>query len=257
MEKNQAYIYGRNAVEEAMRADVELEKIYLAFGVKEGFINHIKKLAKKAKVPAVVLDKKKFGDMERDVLPRGAKSQGVLALKSMADIYTVEQLADAALAEENFPVLVALDDISDPHNLGAIARSVECSGAAGIILPQTNSAPLSPAAFKASAGALEHIRVAKCGNLAMELDKLKQRGFWVIGTEMEAEHDYTDNIYDRPVVIIIGSEGKGMRPITKKSCDYLCKIPMKGRLNSLNASVTAGIMLFEILRQRSASEGSV
>jgi len=250
MTNESAYIYGRNTVIEALRSGKQIEKIFIVYGSKGNSIDTIYSLAKKNKVALVNYDKKKFFELEKKVAPREANTQGVIALLSQIDILSVDNIIKSAFDKEENPILIILDEINDPHNLGAIARSAECSGAAGMIITERNSAPLSPAAMKSSAGALEHIMLAKTGSLPATLKDLKNYGFWIIGTDSSAKNLYTDNLYDKPVAIVIGSEGKGMRPSTIKHCDHLIRIPMNGKINSLNASVSAGIVLFEIMRQK-------
>ena len=245
------YIFGRNAVIEALNSGSVLEKIFVSSGVQGPAINKIQSLAQKSDTPFVKHDKKKFSKLEKEVVDSKSNSQGVIAQRQLVRTLDLDELIDNAFEQKKYPILVALDEITDPHNLGAIARSVECSGCQGLILPSRNTAPLSPAAINTSAGALEHLPVAKIGNLAQTIDHLKERGFWIVGTEMDADNKYTDNLYDRPIVLIIGNEGKGIRKIISKNCDIKIKIPMKGNIDSLNASVTAGIILFEILRQNS------
>ncbi|HYF03062.1 MAG TPA: 23S rRNA (guanosine(2251)-2'-O)-methyltransferase RlmB, partial [Patescibacteria group bacterium] len=172
------------------------------------------------------------------------------ALMSPVESIDIRELIELAFKTSKNPVLVALDGVTDPHNLGAIARSVECSGAQGMILPLHNSAPVTPVAVKTSAGALEHLPIAKVGNLVQTIEILKEAGFWIAGTAGEAETSYDANVYDRPMVIITGSEGEGMRPSTRKHCDMLLRIPLAGRVSSLNASVATAVILFEIARQR-------
>src|SRR5690606_20586070 len=150
------------------------------------------------------------------------------------------------------PILVMLDEINDPHNLGAIARTAECSGVSGIILPERNSSPVTPAAIKSSAGALNHIDVCKTVNMIQAIKKLKDNGFWIVGTSLEAKQSYTTKIYDRPTVLVIGNEGKGMKPSLQKHCDNLVRIPILGKIESLNASVSCGIVLYEALRQKNS-----
>jgi len=247
---SQTYIYGRNAVTEALIAGKKIEKIFMAFGLQGDSVSKIYSLSKKSRVQLVVYDKKKFAILEKQVCPDAFKSQGVIALMRDFEIFSLEDLVAAAYNKDQKPVLVILDEISDPQNLGAIARSAECSGAAGIILPERNSAPISPVAVKASAGALEYIPVCKVSSFPQTFEYLKDNGFWLIGTDANADRFYTDDVYDSPVAIVIGSEGKGLRPSTKNHCDVLIKIPMTGRVNSLNASVSAAIVLFEIVRQK-------
>lgn len=243
------YIYGRNAVIEALNSGKNLEKIFLMFGANGPGLNRIYSLAKSDKIPVVTYDKNKFIQLEDKVLPQGVKAQGVIALIRPFDVLNIEDFIDTINIKEN-PVVLLLDEITDPQNLGAIARSAECSGVRGIILPERNSAPITPVAIKVSAGALEHIPVVKSGNLITIIDKLKEAGFWIVGTDMQADHLYYDTIYDKPIALIIGSEGKGMRQSIRKHCDILIKIPMSGQIQSLNASVAAGIVMFEIAKQK-------
>ena len=215
MSENNAYIFGRNAVIEALSNPERVSKVFVSFGVQGGAIDKIYKTAKQNKVAIARTDSRKFRDLERKVLPKGVKSQGVIALMNIVETIDLDDLIEFALNSTRFPVLVALDEISDPHNLGAIARSAECSGAAGLIIPERNSAPITPVAIKSSAGALEHINVSMVGNLSQALQQAKDAGFWVVGTDMESDTLYTAEIYDKPVVLVIGSEGKGILRYTE------------------------------------------
>lgn len=251
MEEKQPYIYGRNAILEALNADnTRIEKIFVTYGAEGEVINKIFSRAKRHNIQCVRQDNRKFIALERTVCPKDAKTQGVIALLRLFDTIEYEDLIAQSLQHEKNPVIVALDGINDPHNLGAIARSAECSGAYGLLLSERESAPVTPTAVKASAGALEHIPVAKTGSFASAFEKFKKAGFWVVGTDMQAETLYTDFDFNVPVVIVIGSEGNGLRPSSMKHCDALIRIPVKGKIDSLNASVSAGVVLYEILRQR-------
>ncbi len=250
MSQSDFYIYGRNAVVEALSSGTGLQKIYIMFGTQGEAIKKIFSNAKKQKVPCIYFDKKKFTELEKTVCSSGNRSQGVIALIEPFTIVDVPQAIRKAYEQSDKPILVMLDSINDPHNLGAIARSCECAGVAGLILSGRNSAPITPASVKVSAGAMEHLTIASAGNLIQSLDILKSNGFWIVGTDDNADRLYTENIYDSPVVIIVGSEGKGMGPSLKKHCDFLVKIPLAGKVSSLNASVATGVILFEILRQR-------
>lgn len=251
MDEKKSYIYGRNAVIEALRSDANIEKIYVSYSAKGAAPAKIYSLAKKSKINVTKFDDRKFSGLERRVCPRGSSAQGVVALVSPIEYIGIERLIKIAFEKEEKPILVALDGVEDPHNLGAIARSVECSGAAGLILPARNSAPVTPASIKTSAGALENVPVAKVSNLNVALEKLKKAGFWSFGADIKADKLYTDKIYDSPAVLIMGSEGSGMRKSTLQNCDFLVKIPILGKVDSLNVSVSAGIILFEMRRQRS------
>jgi 23S rRNA (guanosine2251-2'-O)-methyltransferase len=246
---NDNYIYGKNAVLQGIEAD-KVEKIFLAFGAQGATINKIFKEANKNGVPVTKYDRKRFRDLEKLVCPGENLSQSVIAITKQVETLTIVDILEKAYQSSDKPLIVALDEITDPQNLGAIARSAECAGAAAILLTERNSAPINAFAIKASAGALTKIPVARVPNLANELVNLKEPGFWIVGTEVDTDTSYTENIYDSPIVLVIGSEGNGMRPRVKKVCDHLIKIPMVGSTQSLNASVSAGIVLFEILRQR-------
>lgn len=250
MNADQMYIYGRNAVYEALNTGDNIEKVYLAHNAQGPIIDKIYAAAKRNKVAITVYDHRKFSFLERDFMPKDAKSQGVIALRCLIEEVPLDEFLENIQIKTN-PVLAILDGITDPHNFGAISRSAECAGFAAIIKPVHNSAIVTPTAIKTSAGALENITVITVGNLVQAIDKLKEAGFWIVGTTLDADHNYYDtNIYDRPIAVVIGSEGDGMHHNVRKNCDYLIKIPMAGKTESLNASVSAGIIFFEILRQR-------
>ncbi len=251
MKFDDIYLYGRNAILEALSGNRQIEKIFIAFGTKGEKINRIFATAKKNKIAVANIDRRKFQQLERNAeIPKG-KSQGVIALTRTFDVLSLDEFIERAFEQDKKPLVVLLDEIADPQNLGAIARTVECSGAAGIVMTTKNSAPLSPTAIKASAGALEMINICKTDSMVQAIEKLKAAGFWVLGTVAEADKNYTETFYDTPIAIAIGSEGKGLRPSTIKHCDILIKIPMFGRINSLNASVSAALVLYEAVRQRS------
>ncbi|MCL5991455.1 MAG: 23S rRNA (guanosine(2251)-2'-O)-methyltransferase RlmB [Bacteroidetes bacterium] len=250
MENKNSYIFGRNPVLEAIASGNPIEKIFICFGMKGEPINSIYSNAKKAGIKCSNLDKRKFNELEKNYLPKGSNSQGVAAIIRSFDILSLEELIEKSYTDNKLPVIIALDGITDPHNLGAIARSAECSGASGLILPEHNTAPITPVAVKASAGAMSHLPIAKVNNLSQALQTLKDSGFWIIGTSSDADRLYSDNIYNQPNVLLIGSEGKGLRPGIINHCDFMVKIPLYGKVSSLNASVSAGIILFEIKRQR-------
>lgn len=246
----ETYIYGRNPVLEALRSGEEVEKVYLAQGMQGSAVSSIYSAAKKSGTPIVTYDKRKFAFLEKDACPKDSKSQGVIALMKQYKELSLKELIDISFLNNKKPIIVALEGINDPHNLGAIARSAEASGVAGIIITERDSSPVTPTAVKASAGALSYIPIVKVSSLINALEKLKEAGFWIFGTDSDGTKLYNDSVYDSPVLIIIGAEGKGVRPSTKKHCDYIVKIPLKGKVNSLNASVSAGIIFFEIARQR-------
>ncbi|MCL2039662.1 MAG: 23S rRNA (guanosine(2251)-2'-O)-methyltransferase RlmB [Bacteroidetes bacterium] len=239
------YIFGKNAVIEAINSELDIEKIYLCYGIKNDIIT---KLAKKNKINCTTLDKYKFKKIENDIYIKNSNSQGVIAVKSIIKTFSIHEFLDNINTTN--PIVVILDNITDTHNLGAIARSCECAGVDALIMPNNKSAIINPTSIKTSAGALNHIKIIKVNNLINACEKLKENGFWIIGTAIDGKNAHTDKIYDSPIAIIIGSEGKGMSPSLKKHCDHLIKIKMYGKLNSLNASVSTGIILFEIMRQR-------
>lgn len=252
IEANDNYIYGRNAVMEALRADSSIEKIYLQFGAQGDSIGGILSMARKAKITIAEYDKGKFQRFAKDIGASEAKTQGVIALKAQIETLDLGDLIDKALEKSDNPILLILDEISDPHNLGAIARSAECAGAAGLILPMRNAAPITPVAVKTSAGALERISVAKVNSVVTAIEKLKDKGFWVIGAAMgdESLYDLSAKLAASPLALVIGAEGSGIRPAVLKKCDKILSIPLKGEISSLNASVAAGVFLFELCRSR-------
>ena len=253
MKERNPYIYGRNAVLEAISSGRDIEKIFLLFGTQGESINNIIHKAYQSKIPLVKYDKNKFAVLEKNNCPTNSNTQGVIALVSQVETFSLSDLLKISFKDERYPVLVALDGITDPHNLGAIARTAECAGCKGLILPVRDSAPITPVSIKVSSGALEHLPVAKVGNLALALERCKEAGYWIIGTDVNAGEQYFKNHYDRPVVLIIGSEGKGLHHSIAKHCDIKVRIPMAGKINSLNASVSAGVVLFEIVRQKTTT----
>jgi 23S rRNA (guanosine2251-2'-O)-methyltransferase len=244
------FVYGRRAVAEALRAGRDIEKIFIEYGVQPHGIRDILAGAKERGIPVMTSDKKKFAVLEKTA-GAGNYAQGVIALVVAYTAVDEEVLFQQALAHSKVPVLVALDGINDPHNLGAIARSVVCAGGYGLILPSHHSSPITSVAIKTGAGAFEYLAVSKVTNLHRTLERAKEAGYWIIGTDADSTHAYTAPLYDRPIVLLIGGEGSGMRSSTRKACDAIVSIPLHGALSSLNASVAAGVVLFEIARQRS------
>lgn len=246
----QKFIFGRNAVLEAIRSEPEkIEKIYLRFGLQKDVQQKFFSLAKKNKIRISIIDKTKFDKIEKQHC--GDKlSQGVLAIYSEINYLSLDELIVRSFNISKNPILAFLDRINDPQNLGAIARSVECSGANGLILTTKESSPITPFAIKASAGALFHLPISRVENSIFAIEKLKNSGFWIVGTSASAETIYDEINYNSPIVIILGNEGKGIFPSLRKHCDFLVRIPINGEIKSLNASVSAGVLLFEIQRQR-------
>ena len=238
-------IEGRNAVIEALRTDTPIDKIYLAKGETDKTLGHIASRAREAGIVVVEADRRKL-----DAMSRTHSHQGVIALAAVREYVTVESILDAAAEKGETPLLVVCDEISDPHNLGAILRTAECAGAHGVIIPKRRSAGLTAIVAKTSAGAVSYVPVARVANLSATLKELKKQGVWVFGTAA----DGTTNLYSAdlkgPAAIVIGSEGDGMSRLVAENCDFLVSIPMRGRISSLNASAAAAILLYEAVRQR-------
>lgn len=237
-------IAGRNPVMEAIRSGRSIESILVAKGERSGSVVAIIAKAKQKNIPVKDVDSKKL-----DFLAKGVNHQGIVAQCAVKEYSTLEDIF--ALAEERgeSPFIIVLDKIEDPHNLGAIIRTAECAGAHGVIIPERRSAGLSYTVEKTSAGALEYVPVVRVKNISAVLQKLKDKGIWVYGADMDGEH-YKKVNFDGAVALVIGNEGKGISPLVAKDCDVIVSLPMKGKINSLNASVAAGILMYEIADKR-------
>ena len=237
-------IAGRNPVMEAIRCGRSIESILVAKGERSGSVVAIIAKAKQKNIPVKDVDSKKL-----DFLAKGVNHQGIVAQCAVKEYSTLEDIF--ALAEERgeSPFIIVLDKIEDPHNLGAIIRTAECAGAHGVIIPERRSAGLSYTVEKTSAGALEYMPVVRVKNISAVLQKLKDKGIWVYGADMDGEH-YKKVNFDGAVALVIGNEGKGISPLVAKDCDVIVSLPMKGKINSLNASVAAGILMYEIADKR-------
>lgn len=249
LDESQAYIYGRNSILEALNEKDKISKLYIQFGTEGPNIDKIMALIYKYKIPNVKYDKRKFLDLEAKINAKN-NSQGVIALVNQIENIEFEELLDKALIDEEFPLIIALDELKDPHNFGAIARTVECSGAYGILYPSTNSVQVTPTAIKISAGALLITKTSKVNSLKTVLEYAKTLGFQIVGTEMKSEKKYFETNFRKPTILVIGSEGEGTRPSIKSLCDEMINIPLKGKISSLNASVSAGIILYEAMKQK-------
>ena len=238
-------IEGRNAVIEALRAGTAIDKIYLAKGETDKTLGHIASRAREAGVVVVEADRRKL-----DAMSRTHSHQGVIALAAVREYVSVQSILDAAAAKGEPPLLVVCDEISDPHNLGAILRTAECAGAHGLIIPKRRSAGLTAIVGKTSAGAVSYLPVARVANLTSVLKDLKKQGVWIFGTAAGASTNLYSADLKGPAAIVIGSEGDGMSRLVAENCDFLVSIPMKGHISSLNASAAAAILLYEALRQR-------
>ena len=244
-------IAGRNPVREALeRGERSVEKVFLAKGSSGRPVDAIRRAAKDAGVPVQFVPQQKL-----TALAPGVNHQGVVAMASAVTYADLEAMlhgiaADPDAVRVQKPVLVALDGIEDPHNFGAILRSAVAAGAAGVIVPERNQAPLGTTAVKASAGTATRIPVARVTNLADALLQLKERGYWVVGLDGEGEDTIWTLDWDRAVVLVVGSEGKGLRPRVRDLCDHRVAIPLRGPAESLNASVATGVALFAAVRER-------
>lgn len=239
-------IEGRNALTEALRAGRAIDKVYVANGDTNRSLNHLIAQAKQAGAVIVKTERAKLDQMS----PTGAH-QGVIASVAAHDYSTLDDIFARAEGRGEAPLIVVCDELSDPHNLGAIIRSAECAGAHGIIIPKRRSVGLTAVVSKTSAGALEYMPVARVSNIAQAIRELKERGVWVLGTAADGNTRLYDADLKGPAAIIIGNEGEGMSRLVAEQCDYLVSIPMRGRISSLNASAAAAILLYEAVRQRS------
>jgi 23S rRNA (guanosine2251-2'-O)-methyltransferase len=237
-------VVGRNAVKELLADGRDVEKIYVQRGEREGSINLLVGIASERKIPIIELDRAKL-----DRMSNGMRHQGIVAIASEHNYSTVDEILEYAESIGEAPFVVVLDGVVDPHNLGAIIRSAECMGAHGIIIPKRRAVGLTATVAKASAGAVMHMRVAKVTNLAQTIDELKEKGLWFYAADMDGEN-WCSVDYDGAVGLVIGSEGRGVSRLVREKCDFIVSMPMKGRINSLNASVAAGILMYEVARQR-------
>lgn len=239
------YVFGRNAVLEALESDRNVEKIYILKGDLKGSINKIIGKAKAKGILISEIDKNKLSEMADGVV-----HQGVCALVSSFNYSTVEEIVESARNKNEDLFLVILDEIEDPHNFGAIIRSCEGAGVHGIIVSKRNQAPVTSVVQKSSAGAVNHMKIAKVSNIADTILKLQKENVWIYGACGEAEKTYTEMDFNGNIAIVIGNEGKGIGQLIRKRCDFLTKLPMLGKVTSLNASNACAILVYEALRQR-------
>ena len=237
-------IIGRNPVMEAIRSGREIEKIFIKKGGAEGSLVSIIKKARERGIAVTETDKQKLDNMSA-----GGNHQGIVALAAVHEYASVEDILKRAEEKGKPPFVIICDKITDPHNLGSIIRTANCVDADGVIIPKRNSVGLNTAVDKTSAGALEYTPVARVTNLARTIDDLKSKGLWITGADMNGEPMYEVDLKGA-VGLVIGSEGEGISRLIKDKCDFLASIPMYGEINSLNASVAAAVMMYEIVRQR-------
>ncbi|MBE6926944.1 MAG: 23S rRNA (guanosine(2251)-2'-O)-methyltransferase RlmB [Ruminococcaceae bacterium] len=244
-ERSEGLIEGRNAVTEALRSGRAINKVFLADGDTDRSLGRLAAMAKDAGAVVVRIDRRKLNEMS----PTGAH-QGIIASVAAHEYASVADILNYAAERVEAPLIVICDELSDPHNLGAIVRSAECAGAHGVIIPKRRSVGLTAVVGKASAGAIEYMRVARVSNIAATIRELKQQGVWIYGTAAEGASPLYQTDLTGAAAIVIGNEGVGMSRIVADSCDFKVSIPMKGHISSLNASAAAAILLYEAVRQR-------
>ncbi|MBS1403105.1 MAG: 23S rRNA (guanosine(2251)-2'-O)-methyltransferase RlmB [Oscillospiraceae bacterium] len=245
-ENREDLIEGRNAVMEALRAGRTIDKIYIAKGDVDQTLGHIASKARSAGIVVVEADRRKL-----DAMSQTHAHQGVIALCAVKEYCTVADILAIAQARGEPPFVIVCDEISDPHNLGAIIRSAECAGAHGVIIPKRRSAGLTAVVDKASAGAVEHVAIARVPNLSAAIGELKKSGIWVYGAAAEGASPLWQTDLTGPACLVIGSEGDGIGRLVRENCDFLVSIPLRGQISSLNASAAAAVLMYEVLRQRS------
>lgn len=248
--ENSNIICGRNPVLEALRSGREIDRLLVAHGTGGGSVTAI---IAKCRAKGILI--KEISPQKLDYYCGGANHQGVAVMFASQEYATVEDMFALAETRGEKPFLIICDEIEDPHNLGAIIRTAEATGVHGVIIPERRSASLNATVAKAACGALEYVPVARVTNIANTIDALKERGVWVFGADMDGD-DYTRTDFDTPCALVIGNEGKGIGALTAKKCDAVISLPMCGKINSLNASVAAGILMYEVVRSRNADKKS-
>ena len=243
-------LVGRNAVTEALKSGRGINKLWIASGDREGSVAEIAALAKERGIVVQYVERAKI-----EALAGGHRHQGVLAYVAPVPYAELDDILKAAGEKGEAPFLVLLDELEDPHNLGALLRTADATGVHGILIPKRRSVSLNATVAKTSAGAVEYVPVARIGNIAQTLKKLKEKGFWVAGADMDGEKAYYEADLTGPLVLVVGSEGRGMSRLTKEACDFIVSMPMVGRINSLNASVAGSILMYESMRQRLQKKG--
>lgn len=238
------YIVGRNPVLELLKTDREVEKLYVLKGELQGSINKILGIAKDKNIIIQHVDKNKL-----DTLAEGNVHQGVAALVSSYNYAEIDDILEKAKIKNESPFIIILDELEDPHNLGAIVRTAECAGVHGVIIPKRRSASVNQTVYKTSAGAVEHMLIAKVTNVSNTIEYLKEKGLWIYGADMDGADYYFNTKLDGSIGLVIGNEGKGLSRLVKEKCDVLVKVPMLGQISSLNASTAASILIYEVVRQ--------
>ena len=242
-------IEGRNSVLELLESGKDVNKIFVTRGEKHGSINKILGIAKERKIIVVEKDKKQMDEMAQE-----ENYQGVIAIVPPFEYVEISDILEVAKERNEDPFVIVLDGIEDPHNLGSIIRTAETAGVHGVIIPKRRAVSVNSTVNKASAGAVEHMKIARVTNISDAIEELKQAGLWVCGTAVDTNKYYYNQDLTGPLAIVIGNEGKGIGEKVKKNCDFLVKIPMKGKVQSLNASVSTGIVVYEAVKQRIRKE---
>ncbi len=244
-EEVEGQLEGRNAITEAIRSGRTIDKVFVASGDTDRALQHLAAQAKEAGAVVVPVDRRKL-----DAMSATGRHQGIIALAAAHEYCTVDDLLQEAADRGENALLIICDELTDPHNLGAILRSAECAGAHGVIIPKRRSVGLTATVAKASAGAVEYMKVARVTNINAAISQLKDKGVWIFGTAAEGSIPMYEADLKGPAAIVIGNEGDGMSPLVRKNCDVMVSIPMNGRISSLNASAAASILLYEAVRQR-------
>ena len=242
-------VEGRNSVLELLESGKDINKIFIQIGEKHGSINKIISKAKENRIVIVQAEKSKL-----DKMSQTNNHQGVIAIVPPFEYSSVEDIVEEAKKRNEQPFILILDGIEDPHNLGSIIRTAETAGVHGIIIPKGRAVGVNSTVAKVSAGAVEHMKIARVNNITETINYLKKYDVWICGTDMNTDKFYYDENYTGGIGIVIGSEGFGMSRLVKENCDFLVKIPMKGKITSLNASVSAGIIMYEVVKQRGCFE---
>ena len=243
-ELDETVVIGRNAVKELLSGGRDVDKLYITAGEREGSINQLLGIASERGIPITECDRSKL-----DAIAKGGRHQGIIAIAAERNYSSIDEILEYASEKGEPPFIVICDGVEDPHNLGAIIRSADCSGAHGIIIPKRRAVGLTATVAKSSAGALEHMRVAKVTNLASAIDDLKERGLWIYAADMDGSTYYKTDMKGA-VALVLGSEGFGISRLVKEKCDYIVSIPMSGHVNSLNVSAAAAIIISEAARTR-------
>ncbi len=243
-ELDESIVCGRNSCRELLNSGRDIEKMYILAGDREGSINQLLGIAAERGIPIFESTQQKM-----DTISKGNKHQGIIAIAAERNYSTIDEILEYAREREEAPFIVVCDGIEDPHNLGAIIRSAECCGAHGVIIPKRRAVGLTSTVGKASAGALEHVRIAKVTNLPSAIDELKEKGLWIYAADMDGESYYQTDLKGA-VALVLGSEGFGISRLVKEKCDFVLSIPLYGTVNSMNVSCAASVLFAEIAKQR-------